>query len=77
MKHSLEFVRSVLRKRRQEIMDRYRAAGLGIGARPDDPKSHIIVVFLQSEKERPVAPVDVDEVPLVFEVTGKFKPYKK
>jgi hypothetical protein len=68
-----ERVRAVLERHRESLKERYRALGTGIGKRsPQDP-TLVIVVYLESERDRPADAQFVEDVPLKFEVTGPIR----
>lgn len=69
----LKCVRAVLARRRQEIIDRYGAQGVGVGR---EPEGHVIVVYLRSARQRPQQEERIDGVRLKFEVTGPFTTQK-
>lgn len=62
-------VRRVLSERRDELLSRFEAHGIGIG-RGDS--GYVIVIYLDSPEDRPADAPDVEGVPLKFEVTGPF-----
>jgi len=67
----LESVREILQRRKSEILETYRAIGVGIGKEDD---SYRIVVYLERPEDRTDTPVSVEGVPLKFVVTGPIKP---
>ena len=67
----LESVREILQRRKSEILETYRAIGVGIGKEDD---SYRIVVYLETPGDRTGKPVSVEGVPLKFVVTGPIKP---
>jgi hypothetical protein len=67
----LESVREILQRRKSEILETYRAIGVGIGKEND---SYQIVVYLETPENRTDEPVSVEGVPLKFVVTGPIKP---
>ncbi len=66
----MDHVRVVLDRHREAIKARYRALGTGIGRRSSRDPTLVVVVYLQSEKDRPSGPQFIEDVPLKFEVTG-------
>lgn len=70
----LEEVRAVFRRNRSEIIARFRAHGAGVGR---EGETYAIVVYLDSEDDRPTRQVEIESVPLKFEVTGRFKTLAK
>jgi hypothetical protein len=65
----LRAVQALLERRRDELIARYDAAGVGIGREGGD---YVIVVYLKSEKHRPREEVALEGVQLKFMVTGPF-----
>ena len=72
---NLEFVRGVLNRHREELRQRFRAVGIGIGKQAPSSAQHAIVVYLANSGDMPSEPVEVESVPVRFEVTGEFTPY--
>lgn len=68
-----ERVRAVLERHRESLKERYRALGTGIGRRSPQDSSIVIVVYLESERDRPVDAQLIEDVPLKFEVTGPIR----
>lgn len=68
-------VRDFFEARKREIIHRYHATGAGIG-RPDPNGPYVIVVYLESQAAVPAEPINLDGVPIRFEVTGKFHPLR-
>ena len=68
--NELEEVRAVFALHREDLIKRYRAHGAGIGR---EGKSYVIVVYLDSEDDRPAEPTRIEGVPLKCEVTGRFR----
>jgi hypothetical protein len=69
----LEDVRSVLHRNKADIIQRYRAEGVAIGKRQPRDESYVIVVYLSSRDKLPAEAVEIEGIPLHFEITGKFK----
>ncbi len=69
----LERVRAVLDRYRDEIQTRYRAVGTGIGKRSREDPTYVIVVYLESERDRPSGSAFIEGISLKFEVTGRFR----
>jgi hypothetical protein len=63
----LDSVRETLQRRKKEILETYRATGVGIG---QEGESYRIVVYLQTPDDLPEKPTSVDGVQLKFVVTG-------
>lgn len=63
--------REVLARHRDSILTAYEGAvGVGVGAADGGAA---IVVFLADARNVPEGPVDVEGVPVRFEVTGEFQ----
>lgn len=73
----LERVREHFHRRKEEIIRRYNAVGAGIGRQGSEDNRYAIVVYLRSEADRPKEPVEMDGIPLRFEVTGSFHPLQQ
>lgn len=71
---NLDSVRGVLDRHRDELRRRFRAVGVGIGKEAPSSPRHAIVIYLASQGDAPSEPVEVESVPVRFEVTGEFKP---
>lgn len=71
MSRSLEEVRRCFHARKQELMDKYKAQGGGIGK--DEAGGYMIVLYLASSKGQPSEPVEVDGIPIQFKITGRMK----
>jgi hypothetical protein len=69
----LEAVRSVLASRKDELIARYRAEGAAVG-RDESGEGYAIVVYLATTELLPEEEVEVEGIPLRFEVTGRFRP---
>ena len=72
----LQTVREVLARRKQEILSKYKAVGVGIGKEDPASPNHVIVVYLKSQENKPTEKVDFEGVPLKFEVTGELRPFR-
>lgn len=70
---NLEQVREVLRRRKDELLRRDGAVGVGVG-RGEGDQGYAIVVHLAHARFRPRDRVLVEDVPVRFEVTGNFTP---
>ena len=68
---NLESVREYFRTHKDEIIRKYHAEGAGVGKSGDD--RYLIVVYLKNKQDMPSEPVELDGIPLKFEVTGGFK----
>ena len=69
------YVQHIRDRHRIALLDRFQAVGLGIGKQDaTEGGGYVIVVYLDSERDRPVGPVAVEDVPLRFEVTGEIRP---
>jgi hypothetical protein len=66
----IDRVRDVLERHRKAIEERYHALGSGIGKVSAGSSTLAIVVYLESQRDRPATPVSVEGVPLRFEITG-------
>lgn len=66
-------VRSVLASTKDELIGRYRAEGAGVG-KDESGESYAIVVYLATSELLPPEHVEVEGIPLRFEVTGRFRP---
>lgn len=71
---SLQHVREVFARRKEEILRRYDAVGAGIGKEAPDSDAYAITVYLPSPTALPTERVEVDGVLLNFVVTGPFRP---
>ena len=70
----LTYARQVRNRHRDELLGRFQAVGLGIGKQDAaDGGGYAIVVYLDSERDRPKVPVSVEGVPVRFEVTGQVR----
>lgn len=69
----LEAVRSVLAASKDELIARYRAEGAGVG-KDAAGTGYAIVVYLATSELMPDEHVEVEGIPLRFEVTGRFRP---
>ncbi|MDQ3936684.1 MAG: hypothetical protein M3340_18850 [Actinomycetota bacterium] len=70
----VERVREVLDRHRDELMERHRAVGIGIGAETPPDRGAAIVVYLRSADDLPAESVEVESVRVRFEVTGPIRP---
>lgn len=68
-----EHVREVLAKHREELLASPGAVGVGVGKQSLDDEDYVIVVYLESEPSEDSEPVLVEDVPVVFRVTGQIK----
>lgn len=68
--HTLDEVRRIFQRHKDEIIKLYQAEGAGIGKEDD---THVIVVYLSSKSHRPDDPVSIEDIPLKFEITGPFR----
>lgn len=66
----LATVRAVLERHRDDLLQRYRANGVGIGK---DGSDYTIVVYVST---RDNAPIKLEGVPVKFEVAGPFTALK-
>ena len=69
----LEDVRDVLNRNKKELMNRFNAEGVAIGKLNPTDNSYVLTVFLDTSRDIPTEPVEIEGIPLKFEVTGKFK----
>jgi hypothetical protein len=69
----LQAVRSVLASRKDELISRYRAEGAGVG-KEESGTGYAIVVYVATSELVPEEHVEVEGIPLRFEVTGRFRP---
>lgn len=69
----LQKVRYVLRRHREQIIKKYQAEGVGIGKNDPKDEKHVITVYLRTGLNMPKESVTIEDVPLKFEITGKFK----
>lgn len=61
-------------RHKDELLNRFQAVGLGIGKQGVEAGGgYVIVVYLDSEHQRPEAPVSVEGVPIRFEVIGQVR----
>lgn len=65
-----ERVREVLARHREELLAAPGAVGVGIGKKSPDDEEHVIVVFLESEPVEDPAPAAIEDVPVIYRVTG-------
>jgi hypothetical protein len=70
---NLESVREYFRGRKEEIMKQYNAEGAGIGKAGAGDDRYAIVVYLKRKQDIPPEPVELDGIPVRFEVTGGFQ----
>jgi hypothetical protein len=70
---NLDYVREVLQRNKKELMQRYKSEGVGIGKQNLKDDSYVVTVFMATLENIPTEPVEVEGIPLQFEVTGKFK----
>lgn len=71
----LGYAQRVRDRHKAELLSRFQAVGLGIGKQDAAAGGgYVIVVYLDSERHRPEAPVFVEGVPVTFEVTGHVRP---
>lgn len=70
----LDYVRVVRQRHQEELLTRYHAVGMGIGRQAPPGEGYAIVVYLQSRRDLPDSPKEVEGVPLRFEVTGVIEP---
>lgn len=68
----LESVREYFLGRKEEIIRKYNAEGAGIGKQGAGNDPYAIVVYLKSKQDMPSEPVELDGIPVRFEVTGGF-----
>lgn len=69
----IESVREYFNQHKSEIIERFNAAGAGIGKKDASDEDYIIVVYLDTKDKLPTKSVVLDEIPVVFEVTGRFE----
>jgi len=67
----LEEVRQVMDRNKSWIIEQYGAVGAGIGKADPQSTEYVIVVYLETNKKFPE--VTVEDIRLVFKVTGKFE----
>jgi hypothetical protein len=72
-KKNLEDVRELLGRTKQELMQRYRAQGVGIGKQSPSDDHYVIVLYMESKRNIPAEPVEIEGIPLKFEVTGPIR----
>jgi len=72
---SLERVRAALERHRSEILERFRATGVGIGRDPDG--EYVIRAYLLRGADIPRGPIAVDGVAVRFVVTGPIRPLEE
>jgi len=77
MHEQREHARGVLARHRDAITTRYRAVGTGIGKRSRDDPTAVIVVYLESQDDRPSGAVAIEGVELKFVVTGAIRFLKR
>lgn len=70
---NLEDVREMLGRNKRELMQRYQAQGVGIGKQSPGDDSYVIVLYMESKRSIPAEPVEVEGIPLKFEVTGPIR----
>jgi hypothetical protein len=69
----LEDVRDVLNRNKKELMKRFSAEGVAIGKRNPTDDSYVLTIFLDTSRDIPTEPAEIEGIPLKFEITGKFK----
>ena len=69
-KRTREYVREVLTRHREALMASPGAVGVGVGKQSPDDEEYIIVVYVATEPPEDPEPVAVEDVPLVYRVTG-------
>ena len=69
---NLEAVRNYLTIHKEEIIDGYHAAGVGIGKINSNDDSYAIVVYLNDKQPMPEQGVKMDGISIKFEATGNF-----
>jgi hypothetical protein len=70
---NLDDVRRLFAVRKNEIIEKYRAEGAGVGK---GDRGYEVVVYVAASDLVPRERVTIDGVPLRFEVTGKFSPLR-
>jgi hypothetical protein len=70
---NLEDVRELLGRSKRELMQRYQAQGVGIGKQSPDDDGYVIVLYMESQRNVPAEPAEVEGIPLKFEVTGPIR----
>lgn len=70
---SLEYVRTILRQHRTELLRDYRAVGVGIGS-PDQIGRYVITVYVRRRSDIPTEARELEGVPLLFEISEEFRP---
>ena len=73
--NSLEDVRELLNIRKDDIIRKYRAEGVGIGKLTPQVESYAIVVYIAHKGLKPKREIVIDGISLRFEITGKFRPH--
>jgi hypothetical protein len=71
MSHNLEQVRHFFQDRKQELIDRYKAQGGGIGK--NEAGDYVIVLYLDSKEKVPPKLVEIDGITIQFKVTGRIR----
>ena len=70
----LASVRECLHRNKDAILKRFSALGVGVGKSSAGHK-YVIVVYLADKQQLPSGEIEVEGVPLAFEVTGKIRPH--
>lgn len=66
-----EYVREVLTRHREALMASPGTVGVGVGKRSLDDEQYVIVVYLETEPSEDPEPAAVEDVPVVYRVTGR------
>ena len=69
---SLNEVRDYLKVHKEDIINEYKASGVGIGKSDLQDDCYVIVVYLDNQKLQPEQPVIKNGIELKFEITGPF-----
>jgi hypothetical protein len=69
---NLSDVRDYLKTHKEEIINEYKASGVGIGKSNSQDDNYVIVVYLDDHKLQPEQPVIKNGITLKFEITGPF-----
>ncbi len=73
----LQSVLNYFQAHKDEIIQTYHAVGAGVGKAPFGDENYVIVVYLKDKQEAPKERVVLDNIPLIFEVTGVFNLHSK
>ena len=68
----LASVRTYLKEHKADLMQTYHANGIAIGKMNPTDDSYVIVIYLNDKKQKPTESINVDGIPLKFEITGPF-----